>query len=188
MTIQSFQPGVNGDDGMIRGPGTWFQQYTGFGNYGGNEQHAWVRFPNVTIAQGTIISSAIIRFKALRSDATNVVTIIDGSTGNNPPAPVSFATYPTVGLTTAKVNWSPAAWTLDTEYDSDEIKTVVQEIIDQGTWDSGDAMLLLIHNNGSDGGAERYAYDYNDNPSFSAQLIINSGSPGPGRRGYPLFL
>lgn len=119
-----------------------------------------LRFPNLNIPQGATIRTVTLKLKAANnaSDATKRgnftvrgVELADVATfgpGNTIPSLLASAT-------TASQNFVPSAWVSGTAYEfqgnhtaagkaNDGLVGVVQTIVDQGTWNSGNALVLLL--------------------------------------------
>ena len=120
------------------------------GKYGGagdlGHYLDWFRFSNVTVPQGGIITSAYIQFFVFSGNKSPDVTIY-GNDIDNAVAPTSAAEYASLVKTTANVAWAISNPSNYVSYDSPEIKTIVQEIVNRASWDSGNAMQFLIESN-----------------------------------------
>jgi hypothetical protein len=115
----------------------------------GNNQYpdeGYLRFPSVTIPSGSTVTSAKITLYARDNfvDGAGVYLKIRGNDVSTAVAPVNYTAYMALVLTTESVDWDPGNWTLDTAYDSGDIKTIIQEIIDGGSWASGNAIAILL--------------------------------------------
>jgi len=108
-----------------------------------------VRFRNVTIPKGAVITEAYLIFNAVVDLATTTCnTRIWAENADNPP---DFSGEDWISAfarrdnqTTAIVDFDDiVAWTENTEYSSPELKTVIQEIVDRDGWDSGNALVLF---------------------------------------------
>lgn len=120
------------------------------GRFGDNEKAAGsqMRFQNVTIPQGVTIDTAYLTFHADNGNSsTTVNSKIRGVNADN--ASMSTTTGGGAGsfenppFTTAVVNWDNiGAWLNNTDYNSPEIKTIIQEIVNRGGWVSGNAMVI----------------------------------------------
>ena len=120
---------------------------------------SWIRLPSVTIPAGATITEAFLR---LTSDsgvdwAGEVCKancyFNDVDDANTVPTTGSEADALAVG---AAIAWNPVpTWVLDGEYDTPELKTILQPIIDKAGWVSGNALMVLVKDNNSDGWAER---------------------------------
>ena len=171
--MASFSIAANGDDGFWYG----FTFNNGDSDIelgdDGNSKNAFFRFPNVTIPQGYTIDSAIIRLKA-RWNASNTTCNLNCYFNNidNAVAPVNTTEADGLSLTGA-VAWSGVtAWTGDSFYDSPELKTALQTVIDRGGWSSGNALMVLLKDNSSSSNAFRRTYSYEYSGSGAAAELI----------------
>lgn len=74
-------------------------------------------------------------------------------------------------LTTAKVNHSSnTQWQANTWYTLDEMKTVVQEIVNRSDWQSGNSMSLILK--GTVGTWGRKFASYNGSTTLAPKLVI----------------
>lgn len=148
-------------------------------------------FLNVTIPQGAKILSAYLRLTA--SAAEDVATVNSRITGDKEANAAAWSTIEdyqarrgtVVGgandnyITSAQVDWDNiGTWVIDTEYDSPDIALVVQEIVDQGAWASGNALALWWDDH--DGRSSttgtypaRQAYSYDGSTTKCAQLVVD---------------
>ncbi|MDH4471740.1 MAG: PKD domain-containing protein [Fluviicola sp.] len=152
------------------------------GNDTGVDQYMGVRFQNVNVPQGAIISNARIRFRADETDAfsSQMNIYIKAEDVNNS---AQFTT--TAGnisgrtLTTAMYTWpdgSVPGWTADTYYDTPNLSTVIQEVVDRGGWNSGNAMSFVFWSDLAES-SERVAYAYEG--GSPAQLVFDYTIPTP---------
>ncbi len=100
------------------------------------------------ISAGDVIMDAVLRFDQDETkQAGEVNVLIQGVLGGNyGPILLSHKT-----LTTAVVEWSPPDWTGASHQKrfTPDISAIVQEIIDQAGWTSGDTIGLIISDNPS---------------------------------------
>jgi len=103
------------------------------------------RFTSVSIPNGATITSAKLRIKTTNdiSGAASCDLDIQACDEDNSAQMSSFANFGGRARTTANVNWTKT-FAANTVYDTDDIKTVVQEIVDRGSWASGNAMQFII--------------------------------------------
>jgi len=116
----------------------------------GGLQVIGLRFLNVQVPIGAEITNAYVVFTVEDvsiADAVNL--IIDGELVPNAPAftetdyNVSSRTR-----TEANVEWQPGAWpTANQKQQTSDISAVIQEIISQDGWSSGNAIAILISDN-----------------------------------------
>ena len=159
------------------------------GYWGSNsyKQGGGMRFTNITVPKGSTITSAYLTFTARASrSATTVNSKIHGEDADNPGQFSDLADYEGRTRTTAVVNWDDiAAWTLDSEYNSPDISSIIQEIIDRAGWASGNAMVIFWddHDDRSTHSAERVraGYAYDESATKCAKLHIEYTPPGGAR-------
>jgi len=155
------------------------------GNYDYNQYNtgSGFRFQNVTIPPGKTVKSARLKFTAYDTISyTAVNTIIRGQLAANPPTFAgSYADYIDANRprTAAATHWdSIPAWTANSVYYSDDIKGVVQELINQPAWASGNSMVIFWEDDGSTGWSlgtrapARSTYPYGADPTKALELEI----------------
>lgn len=130
-----------------------------FGSYAATSTNAFIRFPHVPLPSGITITSAYLTFTAgatVTATAANVK--IYANDVDNAVAPTTYAGLAGLTLTTAATSWSSiASWTDGTEYTSDDITDVIQEVIDRSGWVSNNAIMVVIKDNSSTANAYREA-------------------------------
>jgi len=148
-----------------------------------------MRFLNVTVPSGaTVIAAYLIMTCGIARTETTVNSVIIGEDVDDAATFSTIANYQgrrgtIVGgandnnITTASVTWNNiGSWSVDTEYNSPEIKTIVQEIIDRGGWASGQDMVIFWddHAGNSTSGAQvrRLAYAYDTSTTYAPKLVI----------------
>ncbi len=149
----TWQVGASTDDAYRRiTPSFWslsHSQITAGGAAEGTiKWGAGMRFTNITIAGGSTISSAYL---TLVSDINKAgVTVNTRISAEDVDNAATFANNAAAfdirwaARTTARVDWDAIpAWTVGVAYDSPEIKTVIQEIIDRVGWASGQAIVIF---------------------------------------------
>lgn len=128
-------------------------------------------WPNVTIPQGATIVSAVITFTSTEARSGAMTVTVHGQDVDN--AAEFAATAADISgrtLTTATVNWTPAAWSIGVEYDSPNLASIVQEIVDRPGWASGNRLCIII---GSHATERRTAWAYNGAPADAPVLTVN---------------
>jgi cytochrome c peroxidase len=144
-----------------------------------SNQRTGMRFTNVTIPQGAEITRAYIQFT---TDETNsgstslrvfAQDIDDAAAFSNSGNNISNR-----DTTNASSSWSPSAWNTVGAAGSDqrtnELKSVVQEVINRGGWKSGNDMAFIISGTG-----ERTAESFDGSSGQAPLLHIEySGSGG----------
>jgi hypothetical protein len=144
-----------------------------------------LRFQNVTIPQGATISAAYFQLTCrTASSSTGVKTRI---IGNLTPNAATFSTIEDYqsrrgtdasgannnNRTIAQVSWDDiGSWTLDQQYNSPEIKTIIQEIVNQVNWAAGNSLALFWDDHEGRGTGARDAYSYDTSTVKAAKLHI----------------
>lgn len=115
----------------------------------GNNQTVGVLFSNVDVAQGASITSAFVQFEADEISTGEITITIQGELSTN--ASTFSTTTNDVSsrtTTTASESWTPEDWTQLNEAGTNQrtvdISSIVQEIVNQGGWASGNNMVLIF--------------------------------------------
>jgi len=180
------QIGHTDDDNMIYNystegsGGTFYKQWYNMGNQTNTDKRsAMLRFTGITIPANAIITKAWVRFTAFDDRSNTKVNLrLWANKAAAPTAPTNVATFWGKVKTTASVDWDDIpAWTAGNEYDSPELKELIQELIDEyGAYVAG-AMQIIIWNNGSDTGATRRPTDFEQVAGDAAVLHIEYLDP-----------
>ena len=141
-----------------------------------------MRFTNITIPKGASITEAYLTLRAdVSEDGATCNTRISAEDVDDAPTFANdAAAFDTrwAARTTARVNWDNiAAWVEDTDYDSPDIKTVIQEVIDRDGWASGQDMVIFWEDfeDRSTPYANRplrRAYAYDASTTYCPKLVI----------------
>ena len=148
-------------------------QYVGYVSSGVNKFGAGIRFTGVTIPAGATITSAYISIEAVGNySLTTVNSYITGDKENNPATFSTLADYQArrgtvVGgannnYNTVQVAWnSIGSWTTDTWYNSPDISTIIQELVNaHAPTNEAIALFWDDHNGGSTATANTYRRSY----------------------------
>ncbi len=149
-------------------------------NYGMDICESWsnqkvgVRFSDLMIPDGAIITNAKIQFtaKGTSDGASDLIIKGELSDDANPFEEINgnISDRPT---TNGSVSWNPSPWTFDEGAGPNEqttnIASLIQEIIDNQNWESGNAMAFIITGSG-----ERSAQNFTSGypPSISIEMEI----------------
>ncbi|MBN2372364.1 hypothetical protein JXL19_01060 [bacterium] len=127
-----------------------------------------IRFQNVAVPQGSVITNAYIELEAYETDSGATSLTIRGEAADNANY-FSSAGYNISNRykTAAFVSWGnmPAWNILNERHQTPDLKSIVQEIVDRTGWASGNSMAFIISGTG-----ERTAASY-DGKSGSAPLL-----------------
>jgi hypothetical protein len=109
-----------------------------------------LRFTGLTIPQGATITSAYIEFMAANGSTTASSLTIKGEAADYA---ATFSTksknISSRAKTVASVAWSPETWTAAKVYQTGELNTIVQEIVNRAGWTSGNSMAFIITGTGT---------------------------------------
>ncbi len=138
-----------------------------------------MRFRNIAVPKEATITDAYLIFNAYQNGSGSASFRISAA---NEDDPSSFSSYPRYLLRnkakTSSVTWSNIpTWLKNSSYESPQLSSVVQEVIDRPGWESGNELMLIV----SDMSGIRGAYTYQGKPSGAAQLVIEyEGNSVPG--------
>lgn len=133
-----------------------------------------LRFRNIRIPANTTILEAVLEFTVDETDSGTTSLRIRGE-NNTDAATFSSSENDITGRlkTSASVNWSPDSWdTVGEKKQTVDIKSIIQEIVNQNTWSPGNALALII-----DGTGKRVADSYDGSASNAALLKIKIQGP-----------
>ncbi|MFH1672674.1 MAG: PilC/PilY family type IV pilus protein [Pseudomonadota bacterium] len=147
------------------------------------------RFKEVEIPQGATITNAYIEFTAYANSAAAVAGATLTFTGQDiDDAPTFTGTNSDISGrtdTTASVNWEVPAWTSGTAYQSPDISSIVQEIVNRSGWSSGNGMVFKISS--SSGQDARRQARSRDNSESQAPLLHVEYAPAEATTYYGYF-
>lgn len=154
---------AGGDDGHIST--TAFSNTASafnFGSLSSVKRDCWIRFTSVTIPQGSTVSAATVDYYANATlTGTTCNCTIYCNDEDDAAAPTDRADYEAKSVTTANTAWnSIPTQTSGVQYTTADFTSAAQEVLDRAGWASGNAMMVLIKNNGSSASAMRGASSY----------------------------
>lgn len=126
--------------------------YITIGNQLSQPYRSGIRFPGVEIPQGATIVSAVLRLTFAFSDIGTVVNIrIRGEDTADAAAFSTFVDFTGRPETTAFVDWDNVdPGEAGVVASTPDISPVIQEIVDGGSWASGNDIVIFLDDNGSD--------------------------------------
>lgn len=136
-----------------------------------------MRYTINDIPQGASINSAYIKFTAQETQTSGTPTglIYAEDTDNASSIGTSDDYLTNRTATTAQVAWSSVGnWVAGQTYNSPDISSVIQEIVDRGGWAANNHLLLLVK--GTAGG-QRSAHSYNGSSGSAPQLVVTWSQP-----------
>lgn len=130
------------------------------------------RFDSVAIPNGATIESAVLSLYQGFYFGTGITEIkISADDADDSAQIVSSADFDSRVLTTAVVSWSPPV-TTGVWHSSPDLSTIIQEIVDRGGWVSGQAIHLLIEDDGTTPDNFNYWRTYEESTALAAKLDI----------------
>jgi type IV pilus assembly protein PilY1 len=129
-----------------------------------------LRFQNVALPAGATITNAYIRFQAYTDGSGNASITIEGEdVGTASAFSSSNGNVSGRSDTSASVTWSVTAnWSTGSSYNTPDLTSIVQEIVNRGDWANGNAMAFTFSGTGS---RLARSYDYGDGSSAPVLVI-----------------
>ena len=139
------------------------------------------RFLSVAVPQGATILAATFTITGMSGSADTVNFNVYANLENDASAPLDQDEGYALSRTTAHVPWSSVPHFSDSvEYSPADIKDVIQEIVDQAGWESGNALMILLTTPASsDNSAWRRAYTYTEGKPAELSITWEAGGPPP---------
>ncbi len=150
-----------------------------YGNQNGIEQLVGLRFVDLNIPQGATINSVSIQLTATSTDVGTLIVPVFGQLSSDTVSFADEAPISTRPLTTASVDWNVDPWfpgDSGANTTTPDLSTIVQEIVDQNDWSSGNSMAFIFFNDPMDS-SERIAVSFDGNPAEAALLTIDFTPP-----------
>ena len=140
-------------------------------------QKIGLRFSQVGIPAGSVVSKAWLQFTAMGKTTTATNLTIAGQAADNAlPFTSTKKNVSGRAKTASTVKWIPSGWTSDgaagEDQKSPDLTTVIQEIVNRTGWKSGNSMVFIITGTGT-----RSAVAYETSPQKAARLTIEYTTP-----------
>jgi hypothetical protein len=144
--------------------------YCGFD---GDIDNSWILYRNVGIPQGANIVSAELTVQEKNNIAGPVNLKISAEKTENADKLLNWADWNSAVRTTEFAEWTLNNLIAGSFYSSADFAAVVQEIVSQPGWVSGNNLLILIDDNGTDQGSTNNYCSFQNQPStFQTTLRI----------------
>lgn len=175
----SYRVGASADDANVRISNN-DQSLSSSTLYLGNDtnstprpQSLGIRFTNIQVPKDASISSAYLEFTAGDDDNSSIPLNIRMELADNPTiySDSNKVTNAARSYSTA-VAWTPGNWTDEVTYQSPDVSSLVQQIVNRSGWNKGNAMAFELRRSGTATGRRR-AYSYNGSTTKAPRLIIN---------------
>jgi hypothetical protein len=149
--------------------------------YDVNAQVIGIRFTGVKIPKQSVITNAYIQFKVDEISSKKIKLIISGETSANALAFANNARNVSMRTKTSnKVIWLPSTWLKVGETRSSQrtpnLKSIVQEIINQSNWNSGNSLVLIIAGSSGKRVAESFEGDSAGAPLLHVEFSMPTES------------
>ena len=140
-----------------------------------------IRFPGVTIPQSSTINTATMSlYQTNDAGMGGGQLLIKAFDEDDSGMAGSFAAFVAKAETTASVAWTPGSVAVDTPRTTPDISSVIQEIVNRGSWSSGNAIQIYVKddtydlNTGSNPGcADTKVTVWAPDSSYNISLSIN---------------
>ncbi len=140
------------------------------------EQNEGLRFRNVYIPRGSIITGAYLEFVVDETGTLPAVVAIRAEdTGNAPEFTETAYDLTNRSVTSSAVSWDIPVWdTVGAVFHSPDLSEVVQEVIDRGDWQPDNSLAFIISGTGT-----RVAESWDGDPASAAVLHVEFSPPPP---------
>ena len=142
-----------------------------------SQMYVGLRYGNVTVPQGAIITSATITFTRRGGGAGVVTLVFEGQALDDAPTFEDTGAEGTASFgisgrprTSAATSWQTGAWGLTAT--TPDLASLVQEIVDRDGWESGNALAFTISSDDSDEDNHRRAHSFETPNGTAPQLSI----------------
>ncbi len=151
----------------------------GVSGVGGSKQFVGMRFNGVALPPGAIISTAYVQFTVNEVSTGTVNLLVEGQFAPNPPTfTIANGNITTRTRTLASQPWTPPDWNsiglAGPDQRTTNIANVLQEIIAQPGWASGNSLVIIISGTTNNRIADSY-----DGAPFSAPVLHIEYVQGP---------
>jgi len=153
-----------------------------------DEQVVGLRFVSVALPKGALVTGAYVEFEVdeTKGGTAPVNLIIEGDLTAAPFTSAAKNITSRTSLTTAKVKWSVPNWpAVDVKWQTPDISSIIQEIVNQPGWASGNALVLLFRDDKSNPStgircAEAYEGEATNAPLLHIEAVVKVASgPNP---------
>lgn len=140
---------------------------------GGGQQIIGLRFSNVKVPNGALITRAYVQFRADEPNNGQTTLILKAQTADNPGTFTTNDKISTRPLTKDSILWSDIpAWVTGDAGDAQrtpDLSKLIQSVVNRGGWASGNALVLVVSGTG-----KRVADSFDDSEAARkpAELVI----------------
>ena len=136
-----------------------------------NEYTVGLLYDNVTIPQGATITNAYIKFRSEDNSPSSSASVKVYAEDVDNASTFSYTDDDITDRTktTANVTWSIERWYTNSYYNTDDISSVIQEVINRSNWSSGNKLNIIIEPNS---GSDRDAISRDNSSSSAPEIFI----------------
>jgi hypothetical protein len=140
--------------------------------YDGQQRIGW-RFRNITVPQGSYISSARLQWISTDTSSSPSAWTVQSELATDASSFITAKYNISLRVRSSQVvQWSPSAWLApETAYYSSDIRHLVQQVVDQPAWVNGNDMVIMMRGSGL-----REAWSYDGDPVKGAKLMLTYDS------------
>jgi hypothetical protein len=131
-----------------------------------------LRFNNVTIPPHATITSAHLEFYSTQSQWISISFMMAADAADS-SAPFTAANRPGLRtLTAARVSHSSnISWAANTWYSTEEMRTVIEEVVNRLNWHSGNSLSIILTGTGSSWG-RKFFRSFEGGATFAVRLVV----------------
>ncbi|MBI5671645.1 MAG: hypothetical protein HZC41_26935 [Chloroflexi bacterium] len=138
-----------------------------------SSSYTGLRFTNITIPRGATITNARLEFYSTSNQWIQISLQIAAEAVDN-SLPFASASRPSQRTrTTARINHSSSTrWLPNQWYPLDDMRVVIQEVINRSGWQSGNSLTIILQGTGGAWG-RKFASSFEANPAQAVRLVIS---------------
>ncbi len=147
-------------------------------NYGlSGWQHVGLRFENLPMFPGAVISRAYLQFTSTKTETEPVALLIEAETDTDPEL-FSYSAYDISNrsVLALQINWQPEPWLgsnlSGSAQRSPDLANLIQAVVDQPDYEAGQDLVMIIMAAEQQANSARTARSYNGDAAQSPQLLI----------------
>ncbi len=142
--------------------------------------YAGLRFSGAAIPAGATISSAVLQVYSSQNQWMDVAFSIAADASGNSPVFTTTSRPSQRTQTASKVAHSDNVnWAANTWYSLDQMKSVVQEVINRSDWQSGNSLSVIIKGTGTGTFARKFIRAFDGSAANAPKLVISYTTSAP---------
>lgn len=173
--------GADADDGFVDTNSSTF--YTMYGSnllyIAGLYYNLFARFTNVTITRSATITSTVLSITSSGNKSTAETNVLYCfADADNPSAPTTFNEFTGISRTSGVEHNNLPTWSTGTTYQSSQLNTDFQTVVNRAGFSSGNAIIAFIMDNDSgSASAYRSTYSYSKGSTYAIKISITWTEP-----------